>query len=131
MKKLAIAILSLAFLVGCANRSPNPVVEYHHGDEKKSCRMLKAEMAQLQADIGKKVGDRSGTLMQNTALGVTGVLLIVPFFFMDLSGADKIELEALQRRYNALGRIAAEKDCTEIEVKEIRFDPPKEETKRE
>ncbi|HYL89771.1 MAG TPA: hypothetical protein VEU32_13515 [Burkholderiales bacterium] len=64
--------------------------------------------------------DKTG---QNVALGVAGVFLIVPWFFMDLSKADQVELEALRRRYNTLVIMASEKQCG-FDVKPIQ-DPTK------
>ena len=48
---------------------------------------------------------------KNVALGVAGVFLIVPWFFMDLTKSEQIELEALRQRYNQLLVISADKDC--------------------
>ena len=87
------------------------MASYIPGDEKKSCMVLAAEMAQVEAEIAKKLpkSDKTGG---NILLGAAGCFLIVPWFFMDLKGADKIEVEALQRRYNALSIFAADKRIT-------------------
>lgn len=48
----------------------------------------------------------------NVALAVTGTILFWPaLFFMDLSDADKIEMEALQDRNQYLAILAAQKGC--------------------
>jgi len=111
MKKtlIVVAIIGLA-LHGCAGRTPNPVSAYELGDERKSCNSLKAELANTQADIQRKLPDVDKT-GQNVALGVTGFFLLVPLFFMDFSKADQIEVEALRRRYNNLVILASEKQC--------------------
>jgi hypothetical protein len=66
----------------------------------------------MDADIARKtqtVQNRDGG---NAALMVTGMLLFFPaLFFMDLSEADKVELEALRQRRNSLVRICADRDC--------------------
>ena len=111
MKQTLCLLLSIVvFFAGCAGREAYPVQSYIPGDEKKSCVVLKAEMAQIEADILKKLphADKTGG---NILLGVAGAFLIVPWFFMDLKGADKIEVEALQRRYNTLSILAADKEC--------------------
>lgn len=52
MKKPACLLLGvLIFLSGCAGRTANPVAAYSPGDETWSCEGLKAEIAQLQADM--------------------------------------------------------------------------------
>jgi hypothetical protein len=111
MKKAFIAVLVLCMgAYGCAGRTPNPVSSYQYGDDKKSCNALKAEIASIETEIQAKLpnSDKTG---QNVALGVAGWFLIVPWFFMDFSKADQIEIEALRRRYNNLVLISAEKSC--------------------
>lgn len=98
----------------CGGREAYPAASYIAGDEKKSCMVLKAEMAQIEAEIANKL-PKSDKTLGNVLLGTAGVFLIVPWFFMDLKGADKIEVEAMRRRYNALSIFAADKNC-EISV---------------
>ena len=79
-------------------------------------------MSEVMSDIQLKTGQADSTSGTNVALGVVGVILFWPaLFFMDLSKADQVELEALRKRYNALGRIAADKKCG-FEIEEIQFE---------
>lgn len=124
--------LTLAFAVlfaGCAGREANPIPAYLPGDETRSCPSLKAEIAQLQADMNR--------LLPKTSKGVTnalwaaaGVFLIVPFFFIDLKGAEKIEFDAMRTRHNRLLIIAAERDCDMTGIRAERI-PTIEERKAE
>jgi len=111
MKK-ALAVLLVVCLgsYGCAGRTPNPVSEYQYGDDKKSCNALKAEIVNTESDIQRKLpeADKTGS---NVALGVAGAFLLVPWFFMDFSKADQVEIEALRRRYNTLVILSSEKSC--------------------
>lgn len=111
VKRIICFMILLSFVISCGGRTANPVSQYQYGDEKRSCGSLRMEMSQIQADIGRKVSEEENTTGKNVALGVTGVFFIVPWFFMDLSDADKIEMEALRNRYNALSRIAMDKGC--------------------
>lgn len=114
MKNLTIYVLIIAvFFVGCGGRVANPILVYMPGDEKRSCGSLQAEMAQIQSDIARML-PQSDKFGYNALCVVGGVLVIVPFFFMDLKDAEKIEIEALRRRYNRLSIIASEKDCEVI-----------------
>lgn len=118
MKKAVVLTLALVMTAyGCAGRTPNPVQSYQYGDDKKSCNTLKAELGSIEADIQRKLPDADQT-QKNVALGVAGVFLLVPWFFMDFSKADQVELEALRRRYNNLVLMSAEKSCG-FENKEI------------
>ena len=49
---------------------------------------------------------------KNTKLGVAGIFLLVPFFFMDLSKAEQVEVNALIKRYNHLLEIGEVKGCS-------------------
>lgn len=124
--------LAVVLLSGCAYRQPNPVSQYNPGDEKKSCQHLQAEMAELREEVKRKVGANSDTSGNNIALGVAGAFFIVPWFFMDLSDADKVEAESMVRRYNALRRIALDKQCPfAASAPAIKIEEPKQETKAE
>jgi hypothetical protein len=117
-KAVAIALCCL-FLVGCAGRTAVPVAQHQYGDDKKPCDHLKVEIAELQGDITVKTKKAENTKGANVALGVTGMILFWPaLFFMDLSEADQIELEAMRKRHNALVRICVDQNCG-YEYKEL------------
>lgn len=110
MRKSAVVLAVWSGLSACAGHTPNPVQSYQPGDDRKSCAAIKAELANTETDIRAKIPDADKTA-QNVALGVAGAFLIVPWFFMDLSKADQVELEALRHRYNTLVIMASEKQC--------------------
>lgn len=114
-ESICLLLVGSIFFAGCAGREAHPITSYIPGDEKKSCLVLSAEMAQIEAEIAKKLPHADKTA-GNILLGVTGWFLIIPWFFMDLKGADKIEVEAMQRRYNALSLFAADKNCDLTQV---------------
>jgi len=97
-------------LPGCAGRVSNPIPAYLPGDENRSCPGLLAEIAQLEADMNRIVPD-TNKFGYNTLMFVGGLLIIVPFFFMDLKEAEKIEWEAMRVRRNRLLIYAEEKGC--------------------
>ncbi len=84
------------------------------GDENRSCEALQAEMVQNQQEIAEKKEKVGNKAVTNVILGVTGFFVIVPWFFMDLKGAEETEIEALQQRYKRLVVIATEKGCSFI-----------------
>lgn len=109
-RKLVAAILVTAHGIGCAGRPPNPVMIHQYGDERKSCQSLEQEMVFIEDEIHRLVPQTEKT-GKNVALGITGFFFIVPLFFMDLSKAEQIEVDAYRQRYNHLLIIAGEKDC--------------------
>jgi hypothetical protein len=103
-------ISSLLVLTSCAGRTPNPVSSYQYGDEKKSCQRLKSEIANVESEIAILLpqSEKGG---YNALMGVAGLFILVPWFFMDFSEAEKVEIQALRRRYNNLIGISADKEC--------------------
>ncbi len=102
---------------------------YLPGDENRSCVAYKAEIAQLQVDMAR-ILPKTDKGLTNALWAVGGVLVIVPFFFMDLKDAEKIEFEAMRNRHNRLLVYAAEKGCDFGEVRAERI-PGLEESKKE
>ena len=112
MKNMICVITALmVFLAGCAGRESNPVPVYLPGDENRSCTGYEAEIAQLQSDMAR-ILPKVNKGVTNTLWAAGGVFLIVPFFFMDLKDAEKIEFDALRARHNRLLIYASEKGCT-------------------
>lgn len=113
---ICLLLVCSIFLTGCAGRDAYPIAAYLPGDERRSCESLRGEISQLQADMAALL-PKTDKGVSNALWATAGVFLIVPFFFMDLKDAEKIEFEAMRRRYNRLISIAAEKDCDMGEIR--------------
>ena len=109
-KALLATLVTITLSVGCAGRAANPVMIQQYGDDKKSCLALEREMTFIQAEMQRLLPKTEKT-GKNTALGVTGFFFLVPLFFMDLSQAEQIEVDAYRQRYNHLLIIAGDKQC--------------------
>jgi hypothetical protein len=109
-KTLCLLCVFTTFYAGCAGREANPVSVYMPGDAKRDCASLQIEMGNIQTEITEKLPDIDKT-GYNTVCIITGLFIIVPFFFMDLKNADKTEVNALRQRYTALSLIAANRGC--------------------
>lgn len=112
MKKITACILITSIaIVGCAGRAANPVLLDQVGDNQKSCETLQTEMAGIQSQIQKLIpeSDKTG---KNVGLGIGGFFLLgIPWFFMDLTDAEKAEINAYNMRYNKLTTLATQKKC--------------------
>ena len=114
MKNVICVLLIVSITIvgtGCAGTAPNPIATYLPGDENKSCSSLKAEVANIDKQVLRKQSKKKSKDAGNVLLFVSGFLLLVPWFFIDVKGAEEAEIEALQQRKDALLVIAAEKDC--------------------
>jgi hypothetical protein len=109
-KAICVILCPVIFFAGCAGRNPNPVPLYIPGDENRSCESLKSEVVQLQKDMAALLPktDKFGT---NALWATAGVFLIVPFFFMDMKDAEKVEFEAMRQRHNRLLTYLETKSC--------------------
>jgi dihydroorotase len=64
-------------------------------------------------------GDKNTQIGTNAALAVTGIFLIVPWFFMDLGGAASAEQKAAKARYERLQQMQIDKKCPATPIKSI------------
>jgi len=111
--KLSIACaiaLPLILAIGCAGRAANPVMVYQYGDEQRSCDALERELELIETELLDLL-PQTEKADKNTRLGVTGIFLLVPFLFMDISKSEQVEANALIKRYNHLLGISEEEAC--------------------
>lgn len=109
-KKTVSIIITVAFITGCAGRAANPVTVNQYGDNGKSCKAIESEIRFIDSEVARLVPATEKT-GKNVALGVAGAFFLVPWFFMDFSQAEQMEINALRQRYNHLSILAGEKNC--------------------
>ncbi len=100
----------LVFLIACTNRPSNPVVAYKYEDINKQCNDISIELDSIESEIAR-LTPKTKKAAKNAVLGAAGAFLLFPWFFMDFSDREKIEIEAYRNRYNNLITLADEKDC--------------------
>jgi len=103
-------VLAALIVVGCAGRPANPVMVYQPDDKTRSCDALERELELIEEDIAELL-PKTDKADKNTQLGVVGIFLLVPFFFMDLSKSEQVEANALTKRYNYLLTVGEENSC--------------------
>ena len=108
---LVLIVIILFLTQGCAGRAAHPVKIAQSGDVKKTCKALRKETKQIKRNIRKMIPAVKKADKKRTLLMVSGGLLIVPWFFLDMSDADKIEANAQRARYNYLVDIAGRRNC--------------------
>ena len=97
-------------MTACAGKTPNPIPQRQPGDETLSCSALKQELMDNQTKITNLIPKQNKT-GKNVGLGIAGAFLIVPWFFMDFSDAERIEIQSYQLRDNWLRTINDKKKC--------------------
>ena len=104
-------VIVLFFVQGCAGRAAHPVQVAQSGDNKKTCKSLRKETKKIRQKVKKMMPAVKKADKKRTLLMVSGGLLIVPWFFLDLSDADKIETNAKRARHNYLVDVAKKRNC--------------------
>ncbi|MBV5328735.1 MAG: hypothetical protein JZU65_14080 [Chlorobium sp.] len=97
-------------LSGCGGRTANPVKSVQVGDSGLSCDALRADMANVEAQVSALIPESKKT-GKNVALATAGLFLIVPFFFIDNGDAEDAEIKAYRDRYGELQKMYAQKRC--------------------
>lgn len=130
-KKLSVVFLMACFVLqGCAGKTPNPVQQYTMHDNQLSCDMINQEISENQNQIMSLV-PKSQKTGKNVGLGVAGAFLLVPWFFMDFSDAERIEIQAYQNRNQRLRALHSSKQCDVANLpQEIKFQEPPKKSKR-
>ena len=104
-------VVVLFFVQGCAGRAAHPIQVAQSGDVKKACKSLRKETKQIRRNLKKMIPAVKKADKKRTLLMVSGGLLIIPWFFLDLSDADKIETNAQRARYNYLVDRGVKRNC--------------------
>ena len=104
-------VMILFFTQSCAGRAAHPVQVTQSGDVKKTCKSLRKETKQIKRKIKRMIPAVKEADKERTLLMLTGGVLIVPLFFLDLTDADKIETNAQRARYNYLADITKKRNC--------------------
>ena len=108
---LVLIVVVLFFVQSCAGRAAHPVKVTQSGDNKKTCKSLYKETKKIRQNLKKIIPAVKKADKKRTLLMVSGGLLIVPWFFLDLTDADKIEANAQRARYNYLVDRGVKRNC--------------------
>jgi hypothetical protein len=108
---LALVVVVLFFVQSCAGRAARPVKVSRSGDVKKTCNELQYETRKYRKNLKKMIPNIRAADKKRTLLMISGGLLIIPWFFLDLTDADKVEANAQRARYNHLINIAKKHSC--------------------
>lgn len=104
-------VVVLFFVQSCAGRAARPVKVTQSGDVKKTCNEIRHEVKKYRRNIKKMIPVVKKADKKRTLLMISGGLLIVPWFFLDLTDADKVETNAQRARHNYLLDVAKKNSC--------------------
>lgn len=103
----------LLLLTACAGRDAKPVAVMTAYDRDLSCEQIQAEIQNNETKARQLAEERNSSRNANIAVGAVGVLLFWPALFaLDLSDAERVEIDALHQRNMHLASLS--RDCSTI-----------------
>lgn len=111
--KTLIIVLALTLMGGCAGRTASPVMPRQYDDKHMSCTDIEEELRTIELDI-RALLPKTDKTANRVGFGIAGLFIWPLWFFMDLSEAEKIEIEAYKVRYENLRYLMDKKDCQEV-----------------
>lgn len=104
------------FMVGCGGRIAHPIMTAQINDYDMDCDLIIHEMGSLEIQYTKKTKEHNVKEAIDVVLLITGIFVFVPWFFIDLKDAEKVEYEAIQNRILHLAALAKKKKCENVPV---------------
>ena len=98
-----LAVFCLLLLAGCGGRAAHPVAANNDYDDRLSCDHLRAEREVNDSKLADLTKERKNDNNNNVGLAVMDPL------FLDLSGSERTEAEALTKRNAVLDGLIATK----------------------
>ena len=106
----SVIALITSLVVACAGKTPYPIPQSQAGDQYLNCEQIHLQIQDNQSKMLALVPQQN-KMGKNVALGVAGAFFIVPWFFMDFSDAERIEIQGYELRNNYLMSLANSKHC--------------------
>ena len=112
MKRTLILGLAAVALSGCMGRVPDPVAVESKRDDSLTCPLLSAEKAGNQARVRYLQEEQEGSEHMNLVVGSFAVVAFLPAAgLMDVSDAQEVEIDALNKRNERLETLRVQRGC--------------------
>ena len=108
---LVLIIVVLFVAQSCRGRAAHPVKVVQSGDMQVTCKAIQREAKPIPRNIKEMIPGIKSKDSNRVLLMMAGAVLIVPWFFLDLTDSEKIEANALRERYNHLADLASKRKC--------------------
>ena len=115
-KHIALFFVCIFFACSCGGRTANPVSVKRDQDSELTCMKIEYEIYQIRNDITELHSQAAKSRKKSKIIGMLSVLSpLGPLanVFSDVRKAEKVEINALQKRHNHIVMIAKKKGCGE------------------
>ena len=105
-KHIALFFVCIFFTCSCGGRAANPVTVKRDQDQELTCTQIEYEIYQIRNDITELYSQAAKSRKKKRALSMLTIFTTLAYVFSDLRKAEKIEINALQKRHNHIVMIA-------------------------
>ena len=112
-KHIALFFVCIFFACSCGGRAANPVSVKRDQDSELTCMKIEYEIYQIRSDITELYSQAAKSRKKKRALSMLTIFTPLAYVFSDLRKAEKIEINALQKRHNHIVMIAQKNGCGE------------------
>ena len=105
-KHITLFFVCIFFACSCGGRTANPVSVKRDQDPELTCTQIEYEIYQIRNDITELYSQAAKSRKKKRALSMLTIFTPLAYVFSDLRKAEKIEINALQKRHNHIVMIA-------------------------
>ena len=112
-KYIVLFFVCIFFACSCGGRAANPVTIKRDQDQRLTCPQIEYEIYQIRNDITELYSQAAKNRKKKSAVSILSAINPLAYVFSDLRKAEKIEINALEKRHNHIVMIAKKKGCGE------------------
>jgi hypothetical protein len=112
-KHIALFFVCIFFACSCGGRTANPVSVKRDQDSELTCMKIEYEIYQIRNDITELYSQTTKSIKKKSVVSVLAAINPLLYVLSDLRKAEKIEINALEKRHNHIVMIAKKKGCGE------------------
>jgi hypothetical protein len=112
-KYIVLFFVCIFFACSCGGRAANPVTIKRDQDQRLTCPQIEYEIYQIRNDITELYSQTTKSIKKKSVVSVLAAINPLLYVLSDLRKAEKIEINALEKRHNHIVMIAKKKGCGE------------------
>ncbi len=116
MKNFILVVGMMFLLAACGGRVAKPINKSNSFDKKLSCNHLLGEAKNNQFRVFELSGGKSSQFRDNALLTASTLIVLPSILFIDLSPAQKEEMNAIYERNKVLLSLLEAKNCGEVSL---------------
>ena len=112
-KHVVLFFVCIFFACSCGGRAANPITVKRNQDQELTCTQIEYEIYQIRNNITDLYSQAAKSRKKKSVISILSAVNPLAYVLSDLRKAEKVEINALQKRHNHIVRIAQKKGCGE------------------